>query len=96
MLGSRLGIYDRADLDDLGSRRVLFTYWAHAASLVLTEDFPIHQRMRRWGRGDSGWERKMRAWVQENRRLRRHVLAELRRRGPLRLRDFKDLGRPSP
>lgn len=97
VLWSRLGTYDRADLDDLAwSRRALFLYWAHAASLVLTEDFPIHQfRMRRWGRGDSGWERKTRAWMADNASLRRHVLSELRRRGPLRLRDSRT-GRSFP
>lgn len=92
VLWSRLGTYDRAHLEDLAwSRRALFMYWAHAASLVLTEDFPIHQlRMRRWGRGDSAWERRTREWMKENSRLRRHVVSELRRRGPLRLRDFED------
>lgn len=92
VLWSRFGTYDRADLDDLAwSRRALFLYWAHAASLVLTDDFPIHQlRMRRWGRGDSAWECKTRAWMADNNRLQRHLLSELRRNGPLRLRDFED------
>jgi hypothetical protein len=46
---SRLGHYDRADLDRLlWEDKTLFEYWAHAASIVLTEEYPIHQwHMRR-------------------------------------------------
>ena len=41
---SRLGNYDRADLDRLlWEDKTLFEYWAHAASIVLTEEYPIHQ-----------------------------------------------------
>ncbi|MBE2221766.1 MAG: YcaQ family DNA glycosylase [Anaerolineae bacterium] len=41
---SRLGNYDRADLDRLlWEEKTLFEYWAHAASIVLTEEYPIHQ-----------------------------------------------------
>src|SRR5919202_3447620 len=51
VLWSRLGSYDRGELDRLLWRdRALFEYWAHAASIVLTENYPIHAyRMRRWG-----------------------------------------------
>ena len=50
VLWSRLGPFDRDDLDTLLWReRWLFEYWAHAASIVLTEDYPIHRdRMRDW------------------------------------------------
>ncbi len=45
VLWSRLGGFDRDDLDTLLWReRWLFEYWAHAASIVLTEDYPIHRR----------------------------------------------------
>jgi len=48
VLWSRLGGFDRADLDTLLWReRWLFEYWAHSASIVLTEDYPIHQLMMR-------------------------------------------------
>ena len=48
MLWSRLGGFDRDDLDTLRWReRWLFEYWAHAASIVLTEDYPIHRAMMR-------------------------------------------------
>ena len=39
VLWSRLGAFDRADLDTLlWQERWLFEYWAHAASIVLTEE----------------------------------------------------------
>src|SRR5947207_8625630 len=48
VLWSRLGGFDRDDLDTLLWReRWLFEYWAHAASIVLTEDYPIHRVMMR-------------------------------------------------
>jgi uncharacterized protein len=50
VLWSRLGPFDLDDLDTLLWRqRWLFEYLAHAASIVLTEDYPIHRdRMREW------------------------------------------------
>jgi uncharacterized protein YcaQ len=89
---SRLGSYDPSWLDRmLWNDKVLFNYWAHAASLVLTEDYPIHRRqMITWGTGDSLWARRVREWMSANQGLRRHILLQLRRRGPLRSRDFED------
>src|SRR5436309_1535306 len=46
VLWSRLGAYPVSELDRLRwEERSLFDYWAHAASIVLTEDFPIHRLM---------------------------------------------------
>ena len=43
VLWSRLGAYDHVELDHLRwNSRQLFEYWAHAASIVLTEEFPVH------------------------------------------------------
>jgi uncharacterized protein YcaQ len=43
---SRVGTYQLAALDQLLWRdRSLFEYWAHMASIVLTEDYPIHARL---------------------------------------------------
>ncbi|MCZ7668965.1 MAG: winged helix DNA-binding domain-containing protein [Chloroflexi bacterium] len=52
-----MGNYDRAELDRLlWEERTLFEYWAHAASIVLTEEYPVHQwHMRR--RRDADFER---------------------------------------
>jgi uncharacterized protein YcaQ len=48
VLWSRLGQFDTGNLDTLLWReRWLFEYWAHAASIVLAEDYPIHSAMMR-------------------------------------------------
>ena len=89
---SRIGRYDPALLDRLmWTDKSLFHYWAHAASVVLTEDYPIHRRqMIAWLSGETQWAHRVREWMAANQALRRHVLGELRRRGPLRTRDFDD------
>jgi uncharacterized protein len=92
VLWSRLGPYDLAELDAvLWEERRLFEYWAHAASLVLTEDYPIHRLlMRRYPTDRYAHSRRMKAWVEENAALRRHILQRLRQDGPLRARDLED------
>lgn len=89
---SRIGPYDTSAMSELCWRdKRLFTFWAHAASLVPTEQYPIHRvLMRRFSRGLSPWGRRLKAWVEANPRLKRHVLLELRRRGPLLTRHFID------
>ncbi len=84
---SRVGPYDMAHLDWLlWHERHLFEYWAHAASIVLTEDYPIHHvMMRSYPRRDS-----TRAWVETNAHLRDHILNELATKGPLPSRVFED------
>src|SRR5262249_59590765 len=56
VLWSRIGPYDPGLLDGLlFGERALFEYWAHAASIVLTEDYPLHRiHMRTWP-GDGKW-----------------------------------------
>lgn len=92
VLHSRLGTFDPADLEALRwEERRLFEYWAHRASIVLTEDYPIHHlMMRRYPGTRSVHSRRTREWLAQNPALRRHVLTRLRRAGPLRLRDFED------
>ncbi len=92
VLWSRIGAYDLDLLDQLLWRdRALFEYWAHAASIVLTEDYPIHRMgMRRYLKGDTRPERLLQAWLQTNRRLRRSILTQLRRSGPLPARSITD------
>ncbi|MEW5718137.1 MAG: crosslink repair DNA glycosylase YcaQ family protein [Chloroflexota bacterium] len=91
VLFSRLGAYDRAHLDALLWReRRLFEYWAHCASIVLTEDYPIHRAfMRNYAADDSAWSRRVRKWLKENAALRRAILTRLRREGPLPARVFE-------
>lgn len=91
VLWSRLGQYDLDELERLRwEERRLFEYWAHAASIVPTEDYPIHHLlMRTYPRGESAHRRRTREFLSANRALHRHVLTRLRARGPLRLRDFE-------
>ena len=83
VLWSRLGGFDRDDLDTLRWReRWLFEYWAHAASIVLTEDYPIHRAMMRAYSVTVESPRK-RDWLAANEEFRRYVLNLLRDSGPL-------------
>jgi uncharacterized protein len=93
VLWSRLGPYNLTDLDQvLWQDRQLFEYWAHAASLVLTEDYPLFQHtMKHHGIGDSSWSKRIREWVEANQALYDHVLTEISERGPLLSRQIEDL-----
>lgn len=90
---SRVGNYDLAALDQLlWADRSLFEYWAHQASIVLTEDYPIHQlHMRTYAREEATGEVSQRyeRWLAANQKLRQHILRELKRRGPLPSRIFE-------
>jgi uncharacterized protein YcaQ len=92
VLWSRLGPFDLAELDALlWNERRLFEYWAHGASIVPTEDYPIHSwLMRRYPRPIQAHGRRTAEWLAANQDLRRHVLTQLRRRGPVRSRDLED------
>jgi uncharacterized protein YcaQ len=92
VLWSRLGGYDRADLDTvLWRERRLFEYWTHAAAIVCTADYPIHSLlMRRYPSDRFASSRKMRAWLADNQALRRSILRQLRDRGPLPTRALED------
>lgn len=82
------------DLEQLLWRdRSLFEYWAHCASMVLTEDYPIHagyMRQHLTHSGSSVWYERMRAWIEENKRLRDRILREIKKRGPLSSVDIED------
>jgi uncharacterized protein YcaQ len=88
VLYSRLGPFDPALLDRLAyEERALFEYWAHEASLVLTEDLALHAwEMRRHPRYP-----RVVAWWEQNARFRAHILERLRADGPLRAREIDDL-----
>ena len=87
VLWSRLGRYDPAHLDTLlWEERVLFEYWAHAASIVLTEDYQIHQRlMRRFPSRE-----RSRTWLAANAEFRQYVLDRLAEAGPLSSKEIED------
>jgi uncharacterized protein len=86
VLWSRLGPYDRAELDRLLEQRELFEW---NAFIWPKEDLPLIQaRMReRWGH----YKREQWAleFLKEQSALRRYVLRELERRGPLPSRELE-------
>ena len=89
VLWSRLGAYDRAELDRLlWEERKLFEWGAFIWPI---EDFPlILARMRRRRTGKYAWERRGTEFLKENAGFRRYVLRELARRGPLLSREIGD------
>ena len=103
VLWSRLGDFDPSDLDKLLWReKKLFEYWAHQASIVLMEDFPLYYYMmkrypdmylRSLG---PVWKERVKAWISKNSELKNYVLTELKQRGPLMSRQFEDKTRTKP
>ncbi|MFZ0543964.1 MAG: crosslink repair DNA glycosylase YcaQ family protein [Candidatus Promineifilaceae bacterium] len=85
ILWSRLGNYDTDYLDRLVYEdRYLFEYWAHAASIVRTADYPIFKpQMEGYAAGNTAGARRTREWLMENKDLEAFVLAELDRNGPM-------------
>jgi len=88
-LFSRLGAYDKAELDKLhgGKNPALIEYWAHEASFVRTENYPqFGYRMEKNQRGTrTSYER----WADENREFLDWIKGEIRARGPLSTSDFE-------
>lgn len=92
VLWSRLGSFRESDLESLQwEDKKLFEYWAHRASIVLTEDYPFYlARMKKFPISESLWGKRLRAWMEDNSELRERVLGEIRARGPLSSRGFDD------
>ncbi|HEY0733544.1 MAG TPA: crosslink repair DNA glycosylase YcaQ family protein [Herpetosiphonaceae bacterium] len=88
VLWSRLGEYDPAWLDELlYPDRQVFEYWAHAASIIPIEHWPLFRsRMLEYANGESGGWAK---WRAENAEVMEHVLAQIGERGPLGAADFE-------
>ncbi len=87
VLWSRLGPYDRAELDRLLWEERKLVEWG--AFIWPIEDFPlIRARMRR-RRGKYKWEQRGNEFLKENARFRRYLLRELERRGPLLSRELE-------
>ena len=79
-LFSRLGKYDKTELDNLtgGFNPKLIEYWAHEASIIKTEELPLFH----WRMSDNryrNWDGKLGSWIEN----------ELRTRGPLTTSDFE-------
>lgn len=89
---SRLGAYDRGDLDRLAwgpkRQRRLFEYWGHEASLLRFELHPLLRwRMAEADRGTSGWGR-LPVYATERRAEAMAILERIRIDGPLSTADF--------
>ena len=97
-LWSRVGNFRLSDLDRLlWEEKKLFEHWSHAASIVLTEDYPLfYSLMKRYPESLSkswgGWRERARTWLPQHAELRKTILRELKK-GPLRLSEFEDHGR---
>jgi uncharacterized protein YcaQ len=87
VLWSRLGSYDEADLERLRwEDRKLYEY---SAAIVPVEDHGIHETaMRRYPNAYSfaDW---VNTWIRDNAALRRSIVSQLRRNGPLPSRELK-------
>jgi len=93
VLWSRLGAFDPAILDRLQQEdRLIFEAWAHCASFVLTEDYPLfaHHMTEEYD-GGGVWGERVRAWMDANAALRQHILERLAADGPLSTADFEDI-----
>ena len=89
VLYSRLGAYDRAELERLMWRdRSLFEYWAF---IVPMADLHLYRHtMARVLIRDTSRGRYIRRWLEDNAVFKRRILRELARRGPLRSREIED------
>jgi uncharacterized protein YcaQ len=79
-LFSRLGAYDKNELDSLmgGFDPTLIEYWVHEASIIKTDELPLFH----WRMSDDRareWDPKLGAWIER----------ELAERGPLTTSDFE-------
>lgn len=89
VLWSRLGAKGVAEFENVFRRdRWLFEYWAHAAAIVLSEDYPLH-RVAMDGYPWRGHE-SIGRWAETNHALREHVLERLGEGVPLPTEAFED------
>jgi hypothetical protein len=93
-LFSRLGNYDSAHLDTLAwgrrSKRGLFEFWAHEASLLPVDSHPLWRwRMDRAARNAGDGKGKLHQFAREKKRFIADVRRQLQARGPLAASDLE-------
>jgi uncharacterized protein YcaQ len=86
VLWSRLGAWDTAELDRLLWKQRQLVEWD--AFVYPVEDLPLLRALMR--RRDRPLDLRIIAWLKEHAAFRRHVLRELRERGPLLSREIED------
>ncbi|WP_353229989.1 crosslink repair DNA glycosylase YcaQ family protein [Novosphingobium sp.] len=96
---SRLGSYDRADLDRLAwgtkRQRKLFEYWAHEASLLPFDMYPLLRwRMAQADLGQAGWT-GLQVYATERRAEAMALLDRIKTDGPLAASEFASHTRQS-
>ena len=91
VLFSRLGHYNPADLEGLlWEDRELFEYWAHAASIVLADDYPLFRpQMFQMKRSGGVWGQRNYEWLAANASFQQRIFDELAARGPLYAEQFE-------
>jgi uncharacterized protein len=89
VLWSRLGNYDEAELERLRwETRELYEY---SAAIVPVSDHPIHATSMRRYPNEYSWAEQVNVWLRDNAALRRAIVSQLRRRGPLPSRELEDI-----
>jgi uncharacterized protein YcaQ len=88
VLWSRLGQFDRSELDRLLWEERKLVEWN--AFLWPVEDLPLLQARMRQKPGAAGLQRRLVDYLSENASFKRYVLRELERRGPLLSREIDD------
>jgi uncharacterized protein YcaQ len=88
-LFSRLGAFDKAELDDLhgGKNPTLIEYWAHEAAFMRTEHYPLFGYRMEYNQ--RGTRERYEKWAAENREFLDWIKNEIRTRGPLSTSDFE-------
>jgi uncharacterized protein YcaQ len=87
VLWSRLGPYDRAELDRLLWEEKKLFEWK--AFIYPTEDLPLIRALTRAPWGQAKWRKWQKQFMQEQGGLRRYILRELERDGPLPSRELE-------
>ena len=87
-LFSRLGAFDKKELDSLtgGKNPTLIEYWAHQASFIKTEDFPLFDWRMQWYRDRAA---RPESFDSEHKKLISWIKAELAANGPMTASQFE-------